>query len=230
MSNIVDGSLIRLDTDPLANNSKDLGITIKTLYHNQRHIGFVFFELNTNIPITADFMGVNKYVFRVGNDVDYAVVWTDFISEINATIVQAELRALGLNPNLKAKYGIINKGGTRFSQGSVVPDPLLKGDSLTCATFVLCILEQLGYKVINRDSWQITDEDVEWQTETIEQLKPYLQPDFYELQIQNIGEVIRIRPEQLVGACCIFDFKPVEFIEADTAGDLVLKELKSLCI
>lgn len=207
-----------------------LGLMIKRIRSNseQKHTGFVFLDNETGTPISAHVANKNCYVFERDKLRGYGVLWLGFISERNAAIITSELRMLGLKASDKVPYGITNLGGTRFEDGVVVTNPAVKGDSLTCATFVLCILEQFGFNIIDRDSWTITDEDIQWQETMVELLKPFLQPEFYELQKENIGKVVRMRPEQIVGACGVYDFSPINYSQACEAAETVLEELDKL--
>lgn len=204
-----------------------LGIFIKRGHTNPdlKHTGFVFLENETTKPIRAHL--TNRYMYEKGKLKGYGVLWLDFITERNAAIITAELRTLALKES-EMRYGIVNKGGTQFQDGVTIPNPDVRGDSLTCATFVLCVLEQFGFDVIDRDSWEITEEDTQWQTEILGIIKDYLQPEFYEIQKENIGKVVRIRPEQIVGACGVFDYAPVQYNDACEAGYIALEELDKL--
>lgn len=210
----------------------NFGLIIKHIDEtlNQKHTGFIFSNFNECETTLAHLAFKNDYRLEKNKTTldGYAVLWLDFIPERTAVPIKVELMALGISGDIKLPYGITNEGGTKFEQGSFVPNPLVRGDSLTCATFVLCVLEQFGFSVINRESWEHNDEDTKWQADIVEILEKYLQPYFHEIQKENIGKVIRIRPEQVVGACGIFDFSPVEYDEACKAGEDVIQKLIKL--
>lgn len=209
--------------------SDSLGLTINRLRNNRehKHTGFVFLDNEDNKPILAHLS--NRYRYEKSKLKGLGLLWLDFITERNAAIITTELRLLGLKElDISSIYGITNKGGTTISGGSIVVNPDVEGDSLTCATFVLCVLEQFAFEVIDRDSWQITAEDTQWQKEILEILEPYLQPAFYKIQKDNVGKVVRIRPEQIVGACGIYDYSPVSYGDACQAADLVLEGLDNI--
>ena len=48
------------------------------------------------------------------------------------------------------------------------------------------------------------------------------------IQRENVGKVPRLRPEQMVGACCIFDFELVDYDSANNAAEIVNQQLASL--
>lgn len=195
---------------------------------NQKHTGFVFLDIETGKPMIAHL--ADRYRLEKNKLRGYAVLWLGFISERNAALITAELRMLGLK-EADMLNGIINIGGTKFLSGVTIPNPSVPGDSLTCATFILCMLEQFGFPIIDRDSWKITDEDAQWQEGMVETLESYLiakVPEHYALQKDNIGKFPRIRPEQMVGACGIFDYAPVKYEDACEAAEVVLQELDKL--
>lgn len=206
-----------------------LGLTINRMRNSpdDKHTGFVFLDNESNKPIVAHLS--NAYRYERSRLKDLGVLWLDFITERNAAIITTELRLLGLRElDISKVYGITNSGGTTIANGSVVFNANVRGDSLTCSTFVLCILEQFGFEVIDRDSWRITDEDTKWQEKILKILERYLQPDFHKLQKDNVGKVVRIRPEQLVGACGIYNYRPVSYTDACNAAEVVLEELDKL--
>lgn len=209
--------------------SDSLGLTINRLRKNpeQKHTGFVFLDNEDNKPILAHLS--NSYRYEKSKLKGLGLLWLDFITERNAAIIIAELRLLGLKEqDISTIYGITNVGGTTIGGGSIALNPDVKGDSLTCATFVLCILEQFAFEIIDRNSWLITDEDTQWQKDILEAVEPYLQPEFHKLQKENIGKVVRIRPEQIVGACGIYDYSPINYNDACEAAELVLEGLDSI--
>lgn len=209
--------------------SDSLGLTINRLRNDpeQKHTGFVFLDNEDNKPILAHLS--NRYRYEKSKLRGLGLLWLDFVTERNAAIIIAELRLLGLKElDIGTIYGITNEGGTKVEDGVIVLNPNVKGDSLTCSTFVLCILEQFAFNIIDRNSWRITDEDTQWQKEILKTLEPYLQPDFHKLQTDNIGKVVRIRPEQIVGACGIYDYTPINYDDACKAAESVLEALDSI--
>ena len=207
-----------------------LGLIIRRASHNpsQKHTGFVFLDNEHGKPMIAHL--ADRYKLEKGRLRGYGVLWLSFISERNAALITTELRMLGMK-EADMLNGIINIGGTKFSGGVAIPNSSVEGDSLTCATFILCMLEQFGFNIIDRNSWKITDEDTQWQDGMVKILEPYLMvklPEHYALQMASVGKVARIRPEQMVGACGIFDYVPVQYKDACEAGKIVLEKLDKL--
>ena len=112
---------------------------------------------------------------------------------------------------------------TRFDEdGELV---FANGDfGLTCATFVLAILERsFGLELIDKSSWQRRAEDEEWQKRILEYYKQMNieTPDYYSEELiphyeKNIG-CFRFRPEE-VSAASGASYLPVEFYHCEECG------------
>ena len=94
--------------------------------------------------------------------------------------------------------------------------------------FVNCIFEQSGFPILDLETWQTNEQDKEWQTKILDALDGKLSPEFMRIQRENVGNVPRLRPEQMVGACCIFDFELVDYDLANSAAEIVNQQLASL--
>ncbi len=217
-------------------NSK-LGVIIKSSENNQNHTGFIF--IGKDSPVLAHFGWHETYFFQKRKDSDgYAMFWFDFemISERSLVPIINELEQISKNQDLyknevfyfPAPYGIINWGGSRISGGKFYSTPNTQGDSLTCSVFVNSIFEQSGFPILDLETWETNEQDIAWQTKILNALEGKLNPEFMRIQRENVGKVPRLRPEQMVGACCVFDFQLVDFKTADDAGTCVLEQLKIL--
>ncbi|MDA3439637.1 hypothetical protein [Acinetobacter bereziniae] len=204
-----------------------LGLVIRNIDpdRNQRHTGFIY--LKNELPKLAHFGWKDHFIYQDYKP-DYAFSWLNFLPERTALPIIAELELLAKQNPFFAPYGIVNKGGTKFENGALIKNPMIEGDSLTCSVFVLCLLEQFGFYIINRESWEITNEDTIWQNNILNKLEGALSPEYMKIQRENIGLVKRFRPEQIVGACCIFEFEPVEYNDACEAAKIILQRLDSL--
>lgn len=205
----------------------------------QRHTGFIF--IKNKVPILAHF-GSNQVVFyhEMSSDDKYAMFWLDIEKMPETTVIPLvnELEQISKNqqsryPNgyfFSANYGIVNLGGGRISGGNYTPNPEVLGDSLTCAVFVNCVFEQFDFPILDLATWEVSAEDEEWQKYivTILESSRVFNSKFIEAQKSGIGNVPRIRPEQMVGACCIFDFNLVDYNAANQAGEIVKQKLDIL--
>ncbi|WP_252350754.1 hypothetical protein, partial [Acinetobacter baumannii] len=214
-----------------------LGVIIKKVTSEQNHTGFVFIE--DNKLVLAHFGWHETYFFQRRNDSDgYAMYWFDLEKIPERTLVHIinELEQISHNKDLNnnevfyfpAPYGIVNFGGSRISGGDFLSTPNTVGDSLTCSVFVNCIFEQSGFPILDLDTWKTTEQDIEWQTSILDKLIGKLSPEFMRIQRENVGKVPRLRPEQMVGACCVFDYELVDFDTADSAAIIVLEQLEAL--
>lgn len=142
-------NLVTLSTDwDSKPEGKPLGLIIKNISEEQRHTGFIFPDTDNN-PVLAHFAWHKD--FRVANNIgNYAMHWLQFIPERTAIPIIMELYRIK-NVNC-IPYGIVNMEGITFLDGNMVPTSDNNGDSLTCSTFVLCILEQFAFPIIDRNT------------------------------------------------------------------------------
>ena len=205
----------------------------------QRHTGFIF--IKNKVPFLAHF-GTNQVVFyhEMSSNDNYAMFWLDIEKMPETTVIPLinELEQISKNQPSRhqngylfsANYGIVNLGGGQISNGNYIPNSNVPGDSLTCAVFVNCVFEQFDFPILDLATWEVSSEDVEWQkfiVSLLEQSSAF-SSKFLEAQRSGIGHVPRIRPEQMVGACCIFDFDLVNYTSANEAGEIVKQKLEAL--
>ena len=138
-----------------------------------------------------------------------------------------------IKEDIDAGYGITyGESGFDEVDGHFIRDPNVKGDSLTCAVFVLRILEQFGFYIVDRDSWTIDGNTENWQNDVIAMIQKYppkAQPEFLQSQKDNVGKFPRFSPDQVLGASCIFEGDSIKHKQASDAGAIVLKKLDDLC-
>ena len=217
--------------------SSQLGVIIKNVAPQQNHTGFIF--VDNDAFVLAHFGWHETYFFQKKADSDgYAMSWFDIEQLPERTLVQIinELEQITKNPKIsesgvfgfQAPYGIVNHGGSRILDGKFYGTPNTEGDTLTCSVFVNCIFEQSGFPILDLETWQTNEQDKEWQTKILNALDGKLSPEFMRIQRENVGKVPRLRPEQMVGACCIFDFELVDYDSANNAAEIVNQQLASL--
>ena len=205
---------------------KPLGLIIKHIKpaQDQRHVGFIFPDVDNN-PVLAHFAW-HKDFRETSNVGDYAMHWLQFLPERTAIPIIMELCRIKEVNNIP--YGIIHKEGTKFVGGNMIPTCHNQGESLTCSTFVLCILEQFAFPIIARETWEIPEDDIKWQKDILQALEGLLSKDIMNMQLDAIGKFPRITPEQIVGACAVFNYTPVNYQDACQAGLIVIKKLQEL--
>lgn len=160
----------------------------------------------------------------------HAIHWLGFMDRENAIPIINVLKLI--DKRIDAGYGI-TYGKPTFDEvdGRFIKDPTLQGDSLTCAVFVLCILEQFEFHIVDRESWIINEDTEKWQDDVIEMIQqypPFAKPDFLEIQKSNVGKFPRFRPDQVFGASCLFEEDSIKHEQACKAGAIVLKKLEDL--
>ena len=217
--------------------TSQLGVIIKRFEPSQSHTGFIFTDKNSFV--LAHFGWHETYFFQRRVDSDgYAMFWFDLEKLPERTLVQIinELEQITQNKNLHknevfyfpAPYGILNYGQSRISGGNFYSTPNTEGDSLTCSVFVNSIFEQSDFPILDLETWETNEQDTEWQSQILDKLEGTLSPEFMKIQRENVGKVPRLRPEQMVGACCIFDFELVEYDAANIAAMGVVEQLDLL--
>jgi len=227
----------------LINNIKDkpelsiLGVIIKKNNPDQYHTGFTFKK--ENYLIFAHFGWNETFFFQKRTSSEaYYMFWFDLekMPERTSLHIINELQLINDN-NEKIKdsvdvlsvpgalYGILNSGKSKFSDGKFIGDSDLEGDSLTCSVFVNCIFEQCDYPIIDFNTWKINTEDQNWQEQILSKLEGTIHKNILEIQRQYIGKVARLRPEQLVGACSIFNYKLVDYDTANVVAKEIIEQI-----
>ncbi|WP_215405909.1 hypothetical protein [Vibrio gigantis] len=89
------------------------------------------------------------------------------------------------------------------------------GDGLTCASFVMKLIESQGYELIDTTGWPIRESDVRWQQESIWGLEDEAMTDedheHVAIQTRKLEEgAFRFRPEE-VGASVTLEDAPNSF-------------------
>lgn len=217
--------------------TSQLGVIIKRPEPTQSHTGFIFIDKDS--LVLAHFGWDKTYFFQRRVDSDgYAMFWFDLEKIPERTLVQIinELEQITKNRDLHknevfffpAPYGILNYGKSKILGGNFYSTPNTEGDSLTCSVFVNSIFEQSDFPILDLETWETNEQDTEWQEKILDKLEGTLSPEFMKIQRDNVGRVPRLQPEQMVGACCIFNFELVNYDTANIAATSVVKQLDIL--
>lgn len=103
---------------------------------------------------------------------------------------------------------------------------LIEGASgLTCATFVLALLEVSGVRLADLDSWQDRDGDDAWKEWVAEALQQSGASEAHVAAVRNDSGHVRVRPEDVAGAATAGPL-PVGFAVAISRGAEILTELQ----
>lgn len=122
--------------------------------------------------------------------------------------------------------------GFGFQPTMVTRDPttgalLVHGASgLTCATFVLAILELANVHLVDMATWKDRDGDAAWKDKILLALRRHGADDAHLAAVRADFGAVRIRPEDVGGAGTVSPL-PSAFTAATARGALVLEELRS---
>lgn len=103
------------------------------------------------------------------------------------------------------------------------------GEGLTCATFILAVLEKNGFNILDKKSWKIRDEDKEWQRNIIEKLRQHSVPEDHITSAEDmIGDAARFRPDEVFAAGVTNDVSawPIHFHDAVRMAAEIKKNLR----
>lgn len=115
-------------------------------------------------------------------------------------------------------YAIAFKGTSFDASGKLVLSAGAQG--LTCATFILAVLNSVGLNLIDEESWPIRSEEDRRFVESLS----FATPTHLELlKKETEAGCRRIRPEEVVGACA--SDPPAKFDASREAGDRIVSRL-----
>jgi hypothetical protein len=107
--------------------------------------------------------------------------------------------------------------------GRYIAQPIGRG--LTCATFILTVFSQLGFKLIEAPSWPKRPDDAQWQQQIISVLTQcvYASPEHIEAVKQQVGAQ-RFRPEEAAAGVISEDI-PLDFSAAHALAQEILRDI-----
>ncbi|MBN6527659.1 hypothetical protein JZM32_06620 [Acinetobacter pittii] len=203
-----------------------LGLILRTTDGElgNRHTGFILLKQNQELSI-AHLCG-KDYRFEEYKET-YVYTWINELDESIIVPLMARLKNLSLKKTIDVEYSPIYSGNGILddNSGKYIIDPKFPTEGLTCATFVILMLENFGIHLIDRNSWEITEEDTIWFERMLNDCF-FLFPDhFLEKLREDKGKYPRFRPEQVVAAGCLYEDDPISFDKANEASEVVLKLL-----
>lgn len=203
-----------------------LGLILKTtdIELGNRHTGFIVLKQNQELNI-AHLCG-KDYRFEGYRDT-YVYTWINELDEAISVPLMARLKRLSLIKTIGVEYSPIYSGNGILDDdsGQYIPDPNFPTEGLTCATFVILMLENFGVHLIDRNSWEVTDEDTVWFERMLSDCFFLFQDHFLEKLRKDKGKYPRFRPEQVVAAGCLYEENPISFDQANKASEEVLRQL-----
>lgn len=134
-------------------------------------------------------------------------------------------RIFAKNGESSIPYGFSYSGASVFNSDASFRDQA--GAGLTCATFLLAFFEDLGYEILNIDSWKMRPEDIAWQLHIYSVLSSELSPDQVEEMKKAIGDACRYKPEEVVGSIGSYESVPFDFSDAVVIGENLMLEVRA---
>ncbi|MGN7612698.1 hypothetical protein ACQZV8_11500 [Magnetococcales bacterium HHB-1] len=120
-------------------------------------------------------------------------------------------------------YGFAYNPPYFTEQGDLLPKPL--GEGLTCATFLLAILEAKGYSILDRKTWTIQPDDQTWRQQTLDALKDRgTEPEHLQAMTKIMDNALRYRPEEVV-AGIMASKRPLSCNQARKMGKKIVLEM-----
>lgn len=145
-------------------------------------------------------------------------LWTDIsaVSRINKAVIAARLAKVGddrvpYGIGYKTEQGYLDKQTLRY----IVNKP---GNGLTCATYIIAILETLGFVPFDHANWPPTAEDIAWQRQMVA-TQAVRRPSaiaHFTAEKANVGTP-RYRPEHVIASGTPPKW-PISQDEADCLG------------
>ena len=167
----------------------------------QQHVAFIY-ENNFNTlsicHLTGDFSLENTLFIDTEKFLVKPLVFKD---DSNDYMLSNYLEIVHDDGVTLVPYGIINSGNC-FCPNTGKFLGLVLGEGLTCATFVLTILETLNLHMLDKNSWTQRQADMEWQMSVVGYI--FSRDQLRAMTMKNsIGKATRFRPEEVFAAACV---------------------------
>lgn len=185
----------------------------------QRHVGFIY-QIDDFGPRFCHF----AWHYKLEDEPlppDYG--WgPSGLDLVNKTVIAAYVALLKQNAR-DVPYSIDYDDEVCYfdNNGRYITQPIGRG--LTCATFILSVFSQLGFNLVEADTWPERPDDAQWQQQIISVLTRYVLPEYIEAVKQQVGAK-RFRPEE-VAAGVISENIPLNFSAAHTLAQEILQDL-----
>jgi len=146
-----------------------------------------------------------------GTDIEFYWVEFDLDPDRVETMAAFCRRVSRRRPSVP--YGIWYEGGALQDDGAAE----LKGKEigLTCATYVLALLEWGGIRLLSIENWPSRPEDASWHRGIVRALRKHQRrnpdsiSDEHIARVEQDGGCARFRPEEVTAGCCEYAGAPV---------------------
>ncbi|MCC0045722.1 MAG: hypothetical protein H6903_08470 [Rhodobacteraceae bacterium] len=197
------------------------GLGIKEIDANQRHCGVIY---RPDAEVVR-FLHLAFHFDLRDEALNGTYWWAPSGLDPENQLVLAALANVIAEGHPSIPYGF-DMDGLIFDKatGALLPAP--PGRGLTCATFVLAMLQTYGFEPILSRSWEVRHEDEQWQ----DQILAYMQergasPEHLDA-IRSAESNKRFRPEEVVGtAAQQVDEWAIEFERAQLLAAEVLRDM-----
>jgi hypothetical protein len=177
-----------------------LGVAIKSVGPNQRHIGIVY-RLRNARPRIVHLAWHYQLLDEECSKQD-GYIWSEsYLDDVNKQLIARFVADVGANCASVIPYGVRSERTVFDQNAQFVSQPV--GYGMTCATFVLRIFEQLGYPLLQESTWPLRTEDAHWLYKVV---IPALRDPTAKVDpghvnaMENSAQSPRFRPEEVAAA------------------------------
>ncbi|MEA3498044.1 MAG: hypothetical protein U9R16_03185 [Campylobacterota bacterium] len=191
-----------------------VAVAIKKYNKNQNHAAFMFKDRTKEFKLFH--LEENKKLTCEDIPLEHNFVWLDMpLNKANLIFLSQYIDSVSKNNQEDSIYYGISIQGIDFdTNGKLLKDN--EFDGLTCATFILKVLESRGYNIFKYETWKPRYSDIAWQNLILK----WVALGASKLQVNYQNKLIgsnRYRPEEVVsGASC--KEIPLSFKEAISLG------------
>lgn len=94
---------------------------------------------------------------------------------------------------------------------------------MTCATFVLSVLDYAGIQVLRAETWEMRDDDRMWQDHILADLKDRVSPEYHSAMSEDLP-AFRFRPEEISAAALTYP-RILSFRQAACLGQRIVERV-----
>ncbi len=204
-----------------------LGVGIRKSAPQQHHVAFIYEAPDSSLRLSHLEWHRRFRPYDLWNNQYY---WSsaDGMEALNRKTVAAWLFALSQNPQI-IDYGLSFEG-CEFTQDATGSWAFISqsGKGITCATFIMLVLETVGFPLLEKGTWPARAEDTSWQNSMLELLKQHTDMTAADLELvaKDVG-CVRFRPIEVVAAADHGDW-PVAYETAVELASVILAEIIDL--
>lgn len=198
-------------------NQRHVGILFRTDKNHEPRLLHLAFHLRLKCDNPSEYANEYFWLHCPGlSDEKQLAVWIETIFRINGN---------------KVPFGLAYSSIEHFNQSGSFNQ---SGENcgFTCATFIMALLEDFGFPIIDIESWVYRDDDKEWHRliisamENDQRKNPHLYSDTHiNSQLSNIGIAVRFRPEEVAVSASVFNDNLITFQEAEPLAKKLLEQM-----